>query len=251
MTSQTLKTHRRDRVYGTSGRVNITQSLDITFNQLSHMVLFVQIPPNSQQAPSTTSRPPTYIVDVGFGGGIVRPILLEENHVALGASLPEQHRVTRASLPCSSLDETDPESKALAARWFMQVNLDRQGKVLPDGTWRTLYEFGEQEFFREDFEALSFVIWSTQHGLFWDNVLAVIYTHLDEDTVGRKVMGRNKVTLREGSGYKILRELKTEADRIDALREEFFIQTEGFHKYVKKLALVDAADDNQVVAWLD
>lgn len=212
------------------------------------MVLLVQIPSDPLPCQSTTSHPPTYVVDAGFGLGVARPILLKENHVALGAALPEQNRLIRAAHPDSSLDETDPESKTLAARWFMQINLDNHGKVLPDGTWRTLYEFGEQEFFKEDLEALSFVVARREGGLFWDNVLAVIHTPLSVDTLGRKVMGRKKVTLREGNVYKVLREFKSEDDRIEALGDDFFIQVHGTDQYIKRPALLEA--DDQAAATL-
>lgn len=62
---------------------------------LAHMVIFVQPFEGSNQ---------TYLVDVGFSAGLVRPILLSdaEDNIIMGTNPTEMHRLTRGPHPLSS-----------------------------------------------------------------------------------------------------------------------------------------------------
>lgn len=105
----------------------------IALKLIQHMVLLVQIP----------GDPPgeTYLVDVGFGLGLVRPIRLRENEEVDGLASPERHRLVRASHPESSLEPSDP----FALEWRLQTNLTRKWEPLSAGSWRTLYQFTLQQ----------------------------------------------------------------------------------------------------------
>lgn len=224
------------RAYGTAGRVNDTMDVEIIdFGSLSHMVLFVQIPdpPNSP----STAIPQTYLVDLGFGlGGPVKPLLLKEDETISGSVPIEKHRLTKAPFPHSSLDSSDEQTKSIAEDWVVQSNLDAHGNVLSEGRWRTLYQFGTMEFFLRDFEALSFVVAHRPRGLFWDRILAVASVpEGDGGSMARLVLSEDGRVMQYGTdGPKVLRELKSERDRIDALKECFGIHIdEGGEEFVR------------------
>jgi hypothetical protein len=66
------------------------------------MIIFVQPIQDSNK---------TYLVDVGFGIGLARPILLSnaDDNVIMGATPSEKHRLTRGSNTATSLGEcVDP-----------------------------------------------------------------------------------------------------------------------------------------------
>lgn len=228
-----LKLAFTSRTYGTAGRVNENApgSLELNLTKITHMVLFVQFAPTD-----SFSEAETYIVDVGYGLGIARPLLLKENNVVMGAALPEMHRLVKALHPESSFENSAKEQED----WWLQVNLNDRGGVLPDGQWRTLYQFAEKELFLNDFAAMSFCVAQRGIGLFHSNIIAVMFTPWGEDTLGRKVLSKKKVSLREGTGFKVLRDMKTEQDRITALREEFNIHIdEGAGRFVRPGVTLD------------
>ncbi|KAG9011252.1 N-terminal acetyltransferase [Tulasnella sp. JGI-2019a] len=231
------------RVYATAGRVNQNQSItELNFVEPTHMVLFVQIPP--KDPPSIPLE--TYVVDVGFGIGPARPILLKEYEIVQGAAPPEKHRLIKAPIPNSSLDEDDDESKQIAENWRVQVNLDEQGKPLPEGTWRSIYAFGMKEFFLRDFEALAFLVAHRPGGLFWEGVNVTRWEAFgNEGALARVVMSKKGKVMWYGDEKRTLMEFRSEADRMRALRENFGIHVdEGSEKYLRPGVQLDFSQES-------
>ncbi|KAG8895705.1 N-terminal acetyltransferase [Tulasnella sp. 408] len=217
------------RAYGCTGRVNTApEPTEVDFETRSHLVLLVQIP-TPHLAPTETGNE-TYFVDVGFGLGIVRPMLLSHGEEMPGLFPSERHRVVKAYHPESRLDTTDPATVPFAEEWRLEINVARNGQELPQGTWRTLYQFSLHQYYLVDFEWLSVMVQSNPKSLFWNHLVVVLYTPAKGDSaevgekMGVKVMMGPKVTYREGGKYEVLKELKNEADRISALKEYFDIE---------------------------
>lgn len=205
----------------------------LEFSQPRHIVIFVQIP----QADGTPPQE-TYVVDVGVNlMGPARPMLLREDEVIMGAAPPEKHRLIKAPMPHSSLDETDPESRAVADSWMFQVNLDGRGKPLPEGTWRIMFAFGMQEYSVRDFEAFSFVVMYKPKGILNDRIMASRWEPYGDGLFARMVLSkRHKVIWYGGQEVRTLKELYNEQDRIDALREYFgIIIEEGGEIYLRDI----------------
>ncbi|KAG8900673.1 N-terminal acetyltransferase [Tulasnella sp. 417] len=217
------------RAYGCTGRVNMApEATDVQFETRSHLVLLVQIPTPHLTPAETGSE--TYIVDVGFGLGIVRPMLLSHNEEMPGLFPPERHRLVKEYHPESSLDTTDPSTEPFAEEWRLEINTLRTGQELPQGVWRALYQFSLHQYYLEDFEWLSLMVQSSPKSFFWNSLAVVIYTPVKGDSVevgeklGVKVMMGPKITYREEGKYEVWKEMKNEADRISALKEYFNIE---------------------------
>ncbi|KAG8939062.1 N-terminal acetyltransferase [Tulasnella sp. 424] len=217
------------RAYGCTGRVNTApEATDpVQFEARAHLVLLVQIP-NSQLTPSETGNE-TYVVDVGFGLGIVRPMLFKDGEEMSGLFPPEIHRLVKTYHPGSSLDTTDPSTQPFAEEWRLEINTTRTGQELPLGSWRTLYQFSLNQYYLEEFEWMSHMVQSHPKSFFWNNLAVVLYTPASGESteggtkMGVKVMMGPKITYREEGKYEILREMKNEADRIAGLKEYFNI----------------------------
>ncbi|THH18820.1 hypothetical protein EW146_g2217, partial [Bondarzewia mesenterica] len=139
----------------------------VTYSPLSHLVLFVQPYPHSNE---------TYIVDLGFGGsGPLRPILFSdgEEHpedVVWGSLPPERHRIVRAAYPSSSIETSEGSGIAPLRDWHMQVTHTPLSAVRAE--WTTLYTFSEAEFFQTDINAASFEV-SARPSIFQANVICM------------------------------------------------------------------------------
>ncbi|KAJ6575975.1 arylamine N-acetyltransferase 2 [Mycena vulgaris] len=219
------------RVYVGSGRIN-EQPPGVTpiFHAFVHMILFVQPIEGSNT---------TYIVDVS--GGPVRPILLEEGEVVMGASPSEHHSLTRTARVDSSL-ESSPDSQAPEKfEWRLQSVQDNKEPTQPRTT-RVMYSFIEDEFFEADYRAFNYSVLGLTRGLFWENVLCNKFFWMSDEEVrevdqtvdpstlkpqtrylGRLAMAGDTVRRHIGTRTTVLRVMKTEVERADALREFFGI----------------------------
>jgi len=179
--------------------------------------------------PSDVPRGSLYLVDVGFGMNIVaRPVLLETGKLIPGSMVPEEHRLIRAAHPLSALELDDDPRSEDHKEWQLQ---QRCGTFQPD--WRTLYHFSPQfEALGLDYEALNYAIYSRPTNTpFWPFVVYV--THFwnsekekdqENGALGRRYMFANVVKERRGDQDTILRVLKTEQDRVTALKEVFGVE---------------------------
>ncbi|ESK86123.1 arylamine n-acetyltransferase 1 [Moniliophthora roreri MCA 2997] len=150
------------RAYAGLARVNSAQIPNEapTFSPLVHLVLFVQPIPGSNE---------TYLVDPGFGGaGLTRPILLSssESNVVEGTTSTELHRLRKIKHPRSSLNTP-------ATDWALQV-ARRKADDANFEQWKTLYMFGETEYFLEDFILSSFYCSVHPYGSPFESTVALI-----------------------------------------------------------------------------
>ena len=206
------------------GRVNYNQ--EPSEPQLvgrKHTVILVQMPEAEFDATSHLS-PDTYLVDVGFGLGLTKPIALRENEQVDGMAPPEKHRLVRATHPLNVLNMADPDSVAVASEWALQTNLTNRWEVIPDGQWRTLHQFDMLQAQMNDFQHLSWTVANGPGTIFWGNILAVVYHAEEDDQLSMTVMFGNKVTRRYQGKITILKEIRNEADRLEALEEYFGIE---------------------------
>ncbi|KAF8590406.1 cysteine proteinase [Ramaria rubella] len=231
------------RAYAVSGRVNLSPPSEEarSFTFLSHMALIVQLDEETAMADITRHETPqtpeskTYLVDVGFGGtGIVRPMLLETGRIVPGPAPPEEHRLIRGTHPESSLCED--ESSRL---WVLQY---RCGSHQP---WSHLYIFDERETYPSDWVAYSQWLCAHPVALFKQNVLCVrhfIDTH-DNDglgvRLGRLVLIGTRVQRRVGEETHTVREISTEIERLQILKEDFGITIE--HDDIQNITGTSAA----------
>ncbi|KAJ7917177.1 hypothetical protein B0H13DRAFT_1995572 [Mycena leptocephala] len=208
------------RVYAGSGRINEqAPGVPPIFHAFVHMILFVQPIEGSNT---------TYFVDVGAGP--VRPILLEEGEMVMGASPTEHHVLTRRARVDSSL-----------VRVALESLHDAKDPAQPK-TSRVMYSFIEDEFFDADYKAFNYSVLGLTAGLFWENVVCTKFFWMSDDEVrevdnavdptkltppnrylGRLAMAGDAVRRHVGTRTTVLRVMKTEVERAEALKEFFGI----------------------------
>ncbi|KAF7350164.1 Arylamine n-acetyltransferase 1 [Mycena venus] len=219
------------RVYAGSGRVNEqAPGVDPIFHAFVHMFLFVQ---------PTEGSNATYLVDVQAGP--VRPILLEEGEIAMGASPSEHHVLTCTARADSSLESFPNSGGPEKFEWRLESVHDSKDPTQPKTT-RVMYSFIEDEFFDADYKAFNYSVIGLTHGLLWENVVCAKFFWMSDDEVrevddtvdpatltplnrymGRLAMTGDKLRRHVGARTTILRVMKTEEERAEALREFFGI----------------------------
>ncbi|KAJ6517458.1 arylamine N-acetyltransferase 2, partial [Mycena vitilis] len=220
------------RVYSGSGRINEqARGSAPIFHAFVHMILFVQ---------PTEGSNATYFVDVAAGP--VRPILLEEGEVAMGATPSEHHVLTRTTRADSSLESSPNYTAPEKFEWRLESLHEAKDPSEPK-TSRVMYSFIEDEFFEADYRAFNYSVLGLTAGLFWDNVVCTKYFWMSDEEVrevdkaignpaamtpldrylGRVAMVGNAVRRHVGTGTTVLRVMKSEEDRAEALKECFGI----------------------------
>ncbi|KAJ7888308.1 arylamine N-acetyltransferase 1 [Mycena olivaceomarginata] len=219
------------RVYAGSGRIN-EQAPGVTpvFHAFVHMILFVQ---------PTEGSNTTYLVDVGAGP--VCPILLEEGEMVVGASPSEHHVLTNTARADSSLESFPNSQVPEKFEWRLESVHDGKDNTQPRST-RVMYSFIEDEFFDADYKAFNYSVVGLTAGLFWENVVCTKFFWMSDDEVrevdsavdlatltplnrylGRLAMAGDAVRRHVGTRTEVLRVMKTESERADALKEFFGI----------------------------
>ncbi|KAJ7214429.1 hypothetical protein GGX14DRAFT_563244 [Mycena pura] len=205
----------------TRGLMREGPGVEPVFHAFVHRVLFVQ--------PIAGSNV-TYIVDTGDGTGLVRPMLLADGGIVEGASPTEQHRLTLTARADSSLESSPNSPTAQKFEWRLESLHAAKDAGRPP-TARVMYSFIEDEFFDED-----------PRGLFWENVVCIRSFFMSDDEarsvdpsvdpaaltpltryLGRLTMAGSTVRRYVGMHTTVLREMKTEEERAEALREFFGI----------------------------
>ena len=184
------------------------------FTCLLHQIVFVQPSPDGTE---------TYLVDVAWGAtNLVHPILLSDNpaEVVCGAAPPEIHRLIRMAHPDSSIVD------AQLSNWCLQI---RCGEFQP--TWQNLYIFSEEEFFDSDFDIINFSCcvrpagdskqWTVNR--FYADILVVKHFPLSSKDahMGRLLLVGKHIKRQIGDKVEDIATLKTEHERLIALREIF------------------------------
>ncbi|KAK1235610.1 hypothetical protein PQX77_001163 [Marasmius sp. AFHP31] len=215
------------RAYAAQGRVSehlIDPEKEPKYTPLVHLVLFVQ--PFEGKGEKTT-----YLVDAGFGGGgLVRPILLEDGATVAGGTSSETFRLSKGPHPKSVLDN----SATLSWRFEVQHQRDPSGPPTP---WKVLYSFSETEFFQSDCEQSSYFVATHPNGSsFLQQVVCVKYVYLDDqkEDLGYTTLWRDHMRQHSGAQTKDLPEIKTEEERLERIREFYGIDVgEGAIEHIK------------------
>ncbi|KAF8623248.1 hypothetical protein AX17_007494 [Amanita inopinata Kibby_2008] len=233
------------RAYHVASRVNDANIPNPTgYGSQTHLLILVQLQDSNR----------TYLADVGFGMGPSRPVLLSESedNIVSGTTATENFRLIRRADPRSSLETDGPHAPINGRNWVLEVKhikSDTQdSSTLP---WVPCYSFSEAEFFALDIFDGSFVVCHQPiaMGLFYNNVIAIKYFLIDEEgklvfnsgatqdrvewikekkkQVERSDLGRANLmgtVLKYTAGQKSeVKTLKTEAERIEVLRDIFGI----------------------------
>ncbi|KAJ7488132.1 hypothetical protein FB451DRAFT_1081742 [Mycena latifolia] len=219
------------RVYAGSGRINEqAPGVDPIFHAFVHMILFVQ-PIEGSNA--------TYFVDVAAGA--VCPILLEEGEMVMGASPSEHHTLIRTARADSSLESSPNSQMPEKFEWRLQSVHDSKEPGQPKTT-RVMYSFIEDEFFDADYKAFNYSVLGLTAGLFWENVVCMKFFWMSDEEVrsvdgdidtatltpltrylGRVAMAGDAVRRHVGTQTTVLRVMKSEVERAEALKEFFGI----------------------------
>ncbi|KAJ7078294.1 arylamine N-acetyltransferase 1 [Mycena belliarum] len=219
------------RAYSGSGRINEqAPGVAPVFHAFVHMILFVQPIEGSNT---------TYFVDVCPGA--VRPMLLEDGETVIGASPTEHHTLVRTAREESSLESSPHTQAPEKFEWRLQSVHDNKEHGQP-ATIRVMYSFIEDEFFAADYKAFNYSVLGMTAGLFWDNVVCTKHFWMTDEEVravdgeidtaaltaltrymGRVAMAGDAVRRHVGMQTTVLREMKSEAERAEALKEFFGI----------------------------
>nr|CBL43272.1 TPA: arylamine N-acetyltransferase 1 [Nannizzia gypsea] len=147
-------------------------------------------------------------VDVGFGPqGPTQPLVLKEGE-------PDLTRVVQMSLVRQNLSiNTDPDQRP----WLYRFRNDS------DSEWVMAYCFYEIEFTHDDYEVMNY--WTSTHpaSLFTHGIIFTKFTlNVAEDDIDGVVMLLKDTVKRNHKGnFEILKTLKSEEERVDALKEFF------------------------------
>lgn len=191
-----------------------------------------------------------YLVDVGYGRREpTQPIPLSaaghEEFTGIGT--------TKSKLERKTLPQHTPQANANAidqSVWVYSAwtaaeedasgaGADAGSSSQHGGVWEEQYSFTEVEFFPEDFEVMNFYIMMRPQSWFVQTVLAY-RAILDDETgelVGEMILHKNSVKQILRGRSEILWELRTEEDRVAALKRYFFISlTEKEKRAIQGLA---------------
>ncbi|KAG8875967.1 N-terminal acetyltransferase [Tulasnella sp. 331] len=170
---------------------------------LEHQAMLLQIPAHEE----------TYFVDIGLNLGFTRPALLKEGHEFEGFA-QKRFRLIRGRHAESPLTGADGEE------WRFQTNRDIYWNIIPDPGWHTVFAFSEQPYYMKDLENFNWLSNNRPGAFLKQNVVVGAFKRTpDWALLGLVLLFRDKVTLRTEAGVEILRELKSEEERITALKE--------------------------------
>ncbi|KAF9266694.1 cysteine proteinase [Marasmius fiardii PR-910] len=204
------------RVYGGQARVDNTAFTpgatpeNPAFTPPLHIITFIQPHPDNTE---------TYLLDIGFGGtGLVRPILLEDGAEVFGCTHTEKHRLTRRPFPGATSALDPPEDM-----WALDIVRFKDGKE----KCSNVYMFDETERYQEDYINANFYVCKFPFGTpFYGHVVLIKNFFVDEDheDLGTLILWGNSVRRNVGAKAEVLRNLKSESERIHAIKEFFGIE---------------------------
>lgn len=150
-----------------------------------------------------------YLVDVGFGGnGPVKPLLLRHGHEERGI-YPASVRIVQEHIPqCTDHDQR---------MWVYQH------RNSPAEDWLPMYAFTETEFLPLDYEMMNFWTSQNRRSFFTYKIVVMKMILRNEEIVGALTLVGAEVKRKVRGETEHLRTCKTEAERLEALREVFGI----------------------------
>lgn len=152
-----------------------------------------------------------YVVDVGFGpNGPTRPLLIRHGATCMGIA-PAEARLIKESIAAN----TDSGQKP----WIYQI---RSG---PEENWHAAYCFYEIEFLPSDYEMMNFSTSQNTRSIFTKAVICTkfLLNDANDDIVGCLSIVKEKVKRNLNGNVEILQVLKSEGERVDALKDLFNI----------------------------
>jgi arylamine N-acetyltransferase len=167
-----------------------------------------------------------YMTDVGYGGdGPIAPLPMIPDIVSPNIGTQEL-RLVHEAIP----GQADASQK----QWIYQFRND------PSKEFNACYSFLDQEFIHEDFEVMSFFTSKNPRSYMISTVVAVRFLHHDYQIYGKRMLVNDQVKENAGGKTQTLKELFTEQQRIQALKEDFGVtltEEEQRAIYDTKLAL--------------
>ncbi|GJJ15364.1 hypothetical protein Clacol_009640 [Clathrus columnatus] len=198
-----------------SGRVNTSPYPEPATNFLfiTHTAIIVQLDPDNS----------LYLVDVGFGGtGPVRPIPLISGTIVPGGFPPEENLLTRFVHPHAALHHSYSEDDVVVGDWAVSY---RSPGTQDD--WAIQWIFNLVELVNVPNDWIAYSQWLSVYPpkLFAENFFAIKYFLIDgdENKVGRVFMTGNKTYRKVGGRSVLQKEIRTERERFDILKEDFGI----------------------------
>ena len=150
-----------------------------------------------------------YLVDVGFGGtNILCPMPLIDGYTTKMIG-DEEARIVNQPIKYS---------KTKQPIWQYHY------RYKPNEEWIIAYCFTLLEFFKEDFKVGNYYTSTYEDVLFTNNLLAVKLILKEGVPVARLSLLNDRFKLKTAGRVEILRECKTEQERIDGLKEYFGIE---------------------------
>jgi len=188
-----------------------------------------------------TIRGSTYLVDVGFGaGGPTRPLELVADVETTNVAPDQMVRLRHDAIP-----ENDREQNKL---WI----LERRGGDTKESQWLPLYCFSDSHcFLPQDFEVISYFT-STHRQSFFTYRVVCSRALLDEnknEVIGEVVLYHDKIHRRVRGEKELVEELKTEQQRVEALKKYFDIelteaQAQGVRGMSSELGVLSLTQDD-------
>ncbi|KAM6500018.1 hypothetical protein JOM56_005526 [Amanita muscaria] len=231
------------RAYNVVGRVNIYKVLEPTeYPPQDHLLMLVQPIPDSNV---------TYLVDVGYCTGPIRPILLTDSDksIVLGTTDTERYRIKRRADPRSSVETRGCSNSTVHLDWVLEIqHVNGHTPDTLSAPWIPMFTFSEAEFYENDIYNASFSLCFSRspiHGkMFRHNVIAMKCFLLDSertlildaDKAGAELAARDVLTREFGrailvgqklkftrGGESEIRVVESENERIRILKELFGI----------------------------
>ena len=160
-----------------------------------------------------------YVVDVGMGAmGPNIPYKLQDG-IELESIAPRRIRLQKRPIPESYSTSGDDAPKL----WCFDVCL-KPHESPP--TWIPTYCFTETEFLPQDYEMMSWFTSTNKKCFFTYSVVCtkMLLDEAEEKIVGDVTLFNDGVRKNVGAQRETVREMKTEQDRVDALREMFGVE---------------------------
>ena len=163
-----------------------------------------------------------YVVDVGMGAmGPNIPYPLQDGWEQVSIA-PRKIRLQLRPIPESYASATNGAQPPKL--WCYDI-CNKPGAEGGDN-WIPTYCFSETEFLPQDYEMMSWFTSTNKKVFFTYSVLCskMLLDEAEENIVGNIMLFNDGVTKNIGANREVLRELKTEQDRVDALRELFGVE---------------------------
>ncbi|KAK5999438.1 hypothetical protein QM012_005439 [Aureobasidium pullulans] len=159
-----------------------------------------------------------YVVDVGMGAmGPNMPYPLRDN-LETTSIAPRKIRIQHRAISESYAGDEAPKL------WCYDVCYDATHGA--DNTWIPAYCFTEMEFLPQDYEVMSWYT-STNPNSFFTRYMTTTRMIMDaeqENIIGNVTLFKDTIRQQQGSEREVVKECKTETERVEALKDLFGIE---------------------------